>query len=300
MASYTGGSRETSRIKALEEERKQRREELERKKGAIVAASNNVLSAGGKFSARSETVEDLLKSDTVGLVTHDDYKARRRYLEQCAVEEREKREELQREIEAESRKQMLKRANKATLSFKALEDDDSDSDEEPDDPAYIGRKRANAKAADNAGKDMDDGKVVLSKRRKLGKNPDANTQFLPDHEREIAEKSERERLRQQWLTEQERIKSEVVKITYSYWDGAGHRRVLRCRKGTTIGRFLGMVQAEFKELRNVSSDSLMFIKEDLIIPQHYSFYDFIVNKARGVSVKQLPVTTRDVAPCCCF
>ncbi len=27
----------------------------------------------------------------------------------------------------------------------------------------------------------------------------------------------------------------------------------------------------------------MYIKEDLIIPHHYSFYDFIVNKARGKS-----------------
>ena len=30
-------------------------------------------------------------------------------------------------------------------------------------------------------------------------------------------------------------------------------------------------------------DNLMYIKEDLIIPQHYSFYDFIINKARGKS-----------------
>jgi XAP5, circadian clock regulator len=44
-----------------------------------------------------------------------------------------------------------------------------------------------------------------------------------------------------------------------------------------------MVATQFKELRNVSADDLMFIKEDLIIPHHYSFYDFIVSKARGKS-----------------
>ena len=27
----------------------------------------------------------------------------------------------------------------------------------------------------------------------------------------------------------------------------------------------------------------MYIKEDLIIPHHYTFYDFIVNKSRGKS-----------------
>ena len=35
----------------------------------------------------------------------------------------------------------------------------------------------------------------------------------------------------------------------------------------------------------------MFIKEDLIIPHHYTFYDFIVTKARG---KSGPLFTFDV------
>jgi len=33
----------------------------------------------------------------------------------------------------------------------------------------------------------------------------------------------------------------------------------------------------------VSTDNLMYIKEDLIIPHHHTFYDFIINKARGKS-----------------
>ena len=37
------------------------------------------------------------------------------------------------------------------------------------------------------------------------------------------------------------------------------------------------------ELRNSSSDNLLYIKEDLIIPHNYSFYDLIVTKARGKS-----------------
>lgn len=28
---------------------------------------------------------------------------------------------------------------------------------------------------------------------------------------------------------------------------------------------------------------MMYVKEDLIIPHHYTFYDFIINKARGKS-----------------
>lgn len=39
--------------------------------------------------------------------------------------------------------------------------------------------------------------------------------------------------------------------------------------------------SEFHELRGLGGDGLMYIKEDLIIPHHYSFYDLIVTKARG-------------------
>ncbi len=295
MASYTGGSREASRIKALELERKQRREEVERKKGAIATASSDVLDAGRKFSSRTETVEDLLKSETVGLVTHEDFKKRREYLERCAADEREKRDAKQRHLDAESRKRRLKRANRATLSFDFGNEDSDDSDD-PDEDSDPGPKgpagaaspkssnpaKNDARLSANAAKTADGG-VVTAKRRKIIKNPTANTSFLPDRQRELAKQAERERLRQEWMNEQDRIKNEIVKITYSYWNGTGHRRVMRCKKGMTIGRFLAVVQGEFKELRHVSPESLMYIKEDLIIPPHYSFYDFIVTKARGVS-----------------
>ena len=33
----------------------------------------------------------------------------------------------------------------------------------------------------------------------------------------------------------------------------------------------------------MSSDGLLYIKEDLIIPHHFTFYDLIVTKARGKS-----------------
>ena len=41
--------------------------------------------------------------------------------------------------------------------------------------------------------------------------------------------------------------------------------------------------ATFKELRGVSVDNLMYIKEDIILPQHYTFYELIKTKARGKS-----------------
>ena len=62
---------------------------------------------------------------------------------------------------------------------------------------------------------------------------------------------------------------------------------MECRKGDTIGRFLELVRCElareFREMTNVSSDALLYVKEDLIIPQDVSFYDLIATRARGKS-----------------
>lgn len=173
---------------------------------------------------------------------------------------------------------------------------------------------------------------------------------------------------QEWVAKQEAMKNEEIEITFSYWDGSGHRRSVRMKKGKSIKLFkcffilshlpyivflmmllcsvlgslhfvysfchvalllffsltsgqtmitsfgfglpvvltvyqlrgcndfrsilspkgnsvyqflqrgLEILRKEFNELRSVSADHLMYIKEDLIIPHHYTFYDFIVNK----------------------
>jgi len=121
------------------------------------------------------------------------------------------------------------------------------------------------------------------KKPKIGKNPFVETYFLPDKEREDQEQREREELARQWKLEQESLKNENINITYSYWDGSGHRRMITLKKGTTVAHFLDKVREEFRDLRGVSVDGLMFIKEDLIIPHNYSFYDLILMKARGKS-----------------
>jgi len=131
--------------------------------------------------------------------------------------------------------------------------------------------------------DQDDKDEPPSKRNKLKKNPNVDTSFLPDREREEAERKERERLRLEWLAKQEEKKKEDIEVVYSYWDGSGHRKSVTCKKGDDIGSFLEKCRQQFPELRGVSVDNLMYVKEDIIIPHHYTFYDFIVNKARGKS-----------------
>jgi protein FAM50 len=67
-------------------------------------------------------------------------------------------------------------------------------------------------------------------------------------------------LRKQWLAEQDRIKEEVIEITYSFWDGSGHRKTVEVKKGDDVAAFLGKCKAQFPELRNTSVENLMYIK----------------------------------------
>ncbi|KOB64977.1 Uncharacterized protein OBRU01_23391 [Operophtera brumata] len=90
--------------------------------------------------------------------------------------------------------------------------------------------------------------------KKIRKNPDVDTSFLPDREREEADLKLREELRLEWVMTQASLKDEPITVTFN-----------------------------FSELKTVTADQLMYVKEDLILPHHYTFYDFIVTKARGKS-----------------
>ena len=77
----------------------------------------------------------------------------------------------------------------------------------------------------------------------------------------------------------------MMSLDYSYYDGSGHRKKITVKKGFTISKFLDAVKndlsKDFNELRMTTSDNLLYVKEDLIIPHHFTFYDLIITKARG-------------------
>ncbi|KAI3737744.1 hypothetical protein L2E82_27756 [Cichorium intybus] len=80
---------------------------------------------------------------------------------------------------------------------------------------------------------------------------------------------------------------EALEITYSYWDGAGHRRVMQVRKEDTIGEFLRAVQqqvaSEFREIDTTSVQFLLYVKEDLIIPHS----QLLTSKGQSTQVSYL-------------
>jgi len=214
-----------------------------------------------RFIGMTESIDERLKKSTIGLVTLSDFQRTKDDLEE---EQRQLAAKTAADKSADAAKlKKSKRKDKSKLSF-ADEEDESQE-------VRVAEKRPLEEEEENA-----------EKKRKFTKNPYVDTSFLPDREREERERIEREELRKQWLAEQERVKQDPIEITYSYWDGSGHRKTVECKKGDDIAGFLGKCRLQFPELRGTSVENLMYIK-DLIIPHHYTFYDFIINKARGKS-----------------
>src|SRR5437667_170910 len=63
------------------------------------------------------------------------------------------------------------------------------------------------------------------------KDPTADTSFLPDRARDQEEQILRAQLEESWKLQQEKTKKELIQVTYSYWDGSGHRNQVVVPKG---------------------------------------------------------------------
>lgn len=318
MAHYKGAASEAGRAMALMKKRELAQQEIEFRKKKIEEELkvNNIES---KFATHYDAVEQQLKTSTIGLVTLDEMKAKQEDIvrereKKLAQKKAEKDREKMRALEEKQAEKNKQRKQIQALSFNLDEDEDENDDDDDDDDSN-GNDNSNSKDSDddavenkidkNASNDESNDSSTQSSSKKssswamaeevneapafkkLRKNPDVDTSFLPDREREEGENRLREELRQEWVAQQAALKDQEIPITFSYWDGSGHRRSVTMKKGNSIYQFLQKcletLRKEFGELKTVMADQLMYVKEDLILPHHYSFYDFIVTKARGKS-----------------
>ena len=290
-----------ARAVALTKSREAEKASYEAQKSAIEeeGRADKVRKVDDKFVSYSDAYEAEFKKRTVGLVTAAEFRERRHNLE--VKEEAARTHDPVAAAKAKlARKNKKKRAKDVSLlSF------DANAEEEEGEDGFGGfgnfgggaakseSKGGAAATGSDSGSGGGSGAALAAalppskKQKRSMKDPSVDTSFLPDAQREAAEARRREELRQEWREEQERVRAELIEVTYSYWDGSGHRRNIEVPKGTTVGKYLELVRQdlakEFAEMRGVSSDNLLYIKEDLIIPHHFSFYDLIVTKARGKS-----------------
>lgn len=223
MAHYKGAASESTRAMQLMKKREQAQQEIEFRKKKIEEdlRINNI---ENKFASHYDAVEQQLKSSTIGLVTLDEMKAK----QEDIVREREKKlaqkkEQKDREkLKAMEAKQAEKNKQKQqiqalsfTLEDEASNDDDDNDDEDAEEEVKPKKPFKWIKDED------DDDELSIIPSKKVRKNPDVDTSFLPDREREEKENKLREELRQEWVGQQATLKDQEITITFSYWDGSG-------------------------------------------------------------------------------
>lgn len=279
MAHYKGAASEAGRAMQLMKKRELAQAEIELRKKKI-EEEMKLSNIENKFAKHYDAVEAQLKSSTIGLVTLDEMKAKQETIVQerakrLVQKEKEVEFEKQRQLEAKLEEKRRQQRKIKALSFIGDIEEESEN-EEPEE-----------EEEENEEDIEDEPSTSQPLPKKIKKNPDVDTSFLPDRDRESEENCLREKLRQEWTDKQKCLKEEEISITFSYWDGSGHRRTIVMKKGNTIYQFLQkaleQLRREFGELKTIMADQLMYVKEDLILPHHYSFYDFIVAKARGKS-----------------
>jgi protein FAM50 len=262
-AGYVGSAGDGLKIRRLEEERKKQNEQAERVKAELAAESSK--SRIVNFSAgNSEVIENAFKQESVGLQTKEQFVEKRANIERELEEERAKTEKAAAAADAKQKEKKRKKQKKELGAKLSFGDDEEFQDE-----------------------DAEDEFVPAKKVGKVGKNPEVKTHFLPDRDREVAERDERERLKAQFLAEQDAIKKEKLQITFSYWDGGGHRRKVECLKGDYHRAVPG--QGEGHAEQRVSRAAALVDRRAHVHkggphpPHTATFYDFIVNKSRGKS-----------------
>lgn len=281
MAHYKGAASEAGRAMQLMKKRELAQAEIELRKKKI-EEEMKLSNIENKFAKHYDAVEAQLKSSTIGLVTLDEMKAKQETIVQerakrLVQKEKEVEFEKQRQLEAKLEEKRRQQRKIKALSFIGDMEEESENEEEEQEEME----------EENEENIEDEPSTSQPLPKKIKKNPDVDTSFLPDRDRESEENCLREKLRQEWTDKQKCLKEEEISITFSYWDGSGHRRTIVMKKGNTIYQFLQkaleQLRREFGELKTIMADQLMYVKEDLILPHHYSFYDFIVAKARGKS-----------------
>jgi protein FAM50 len=271
---------------SLELKRQRDQEAFEERKQKLqtIQTSASAGALGAKFAgAMSHHAESHFAAQTVGLVSAEQFRKweELKGLEEvsAADDDKDKNQKEADRWDAEE-KQRIKSAKKkrkqqqkmlSTLSFGGeVEILDDDCDINNNNTAASSSARTTTSA-------------LISKK----KDPSIDTSFLPDQHRDSQLAAERERLLVEWKIQQQAAKQQQLLITYSYWDGSGHRRDICVRQGDSIGTFLAAVlrdlAKDFRECAALTADAVLYVKEDLIIPQDLTFYDLIATKARGKS-----------------
>ncbi|KAL2267866.1 hypothetical protein VTJ83DRAFT_5143 [Remersonia thermophila] len=306
-----------------------------------------------RFAPQNKTTQELLSTNTVGLVALSDFRKRR--AEVLEQQEREARlaalaarnsananastpdrsltaTPINASAEAsEAERQQPKKKKKRTKALVSFGDDEEEEDSggagagagAGQELKKKGKGRANP--AEKAGASSDDAGVEAERGSSIDDKDDKNTDggggggggssskegskakvavnasvgVVPRALTKAAlrrEAAEREALRKEFLMMQAAVKATEIAIPFVFYDGTNiPGGIVRVKKGDHVWLFLdksrkvgarlgvggGRRANARRDWARVSVDDLMLVRGTMIIPHHYDFYFFIMNKTVG-------------------
>ncbi|TGJ83616.1 hypothetical protein E0Z10_g5155 [Xylaria hypoxylon] len=260
------------------------------------------MAAESRFTSQNKTTQQRISNNTVGLVALSDFRKRR--AEVLEQQEREAREaaiagsptststpdrsltgtpDIASDPAAPPKKKKKRKAGGAKLSFGDDEDDNEQAEAEAE---------AEAEADVEEESSDQDGSRSKSKFK-----VNSSVSVVPRSVTKSAlrrEAAERETLRREFLARQERVKATEIAIPFVFYDGSNiPGGTVRVKKGDFVWQFLDKsrrVGADLgvgekanarREWARVGVDDLMMVRGNVIIPHHYDFLFFIMNKTLG-------------------
>ncbi|KAI5840782.1 XAP5, circadian clock regulator-domain-containing protein [Morchella snyderi] len=277
------------------------------------AAAAAATTTNSRFTPNTETLEDALKTQTVGLVHLSDFKKRR--VELAEQREREAAEKLQAYRGASSRegsetpgggssggaarRKKRKTVVKGKLSFggEAEEEEEEQQQQQqqqeaaatPEPGEGAGDKKKGGGSSSSGDEAAGDVMAAAGEAKKRKVNPKlrAPPPKVLTKNTLLREAQERETLRREFLALQEKIKNEEISIPFVFYDGTNvappDGSGVQVKKGEMVWLFLERARrmSGRREWLRVSVDDLLLVRGEVIIPHHYEFYYFIVNRTQG-------------------
>ncbi|RFU32905.1 hypothetical protein B7463_g3466, partial [Scytalidium lignicola] len=277
-------------------------------------SSSGVSTPNPRFTSQSKTAEDLLSTQTVGLVALSDFRKRRAEV----LEQKERDAQNALHSGGSSRgtpgvmtpdgastpknsavKKKKRKVGMPKLSFD-VEDEEAagesmDAAPTPNDSRSASdspRRSATPGASTKEGA-QPSSKIIAN----------ASVNIVPKALTKSAllrETQTRESLRKEFLTIQEAVKATEICIPFVFYDGTNiPGGVCRVKKGDFVWVFLDKSRklgAELgvgekanarREWARVGVDDLMLVRGSIIIPHHYDFYFFIIDKTVGPNNRRL-------------
>ncbi|PCD29145.1 hypothetical protein AU210_011686 [Fusarium oxysporum f. sp. radicis-cucumerinum] len=252
-----------------------------------------------RFTPQNKTTNERLSTHTVGLVALSDFRKRR--AEVLEQQERESREAAfsgrstpdasltgtpdnagsDTGSGAQPLKKKKKKQGKKLLSF----DDEEGEDEGP----LIKPTKAKKSGAVDTEGNEGEVKTKFKANASVGIVPKAMTKAALRKEA-----AERDALRREFLAIQAAVKATEIALPFVFYDGTNiPGGIVRLKKGDFIWVFLdksrkvgadlgvGEKSNARREWARVGVDDLMLVRGTVIIPHHYDFYFFAMNKTPG-------------------